>query len=132
MESRKRRALSGALTSFVLIAASIVISLVVIGFAFGTLTYSSTPTVKQNGQLLIVYKGGVYYLTGEVSSTGKVKVDSITVNGYIESTNVEINEGVNNLSVTLPSGFTPEEGEHYNVILGLSDGNSLNAYAYYG
>ncbi|WP_157043074.1 hypothetical protein [Sulfuracidifex metallicus] len=54
------------------------------------------------------------------------------MNGYIESTNVEINEGVNNLSVTLPSGFTPEEGEHYNVILGLSDGNSLNAYAYYG
>lgn len=77
---------------------------------FGTLTYSSTPTVKQNGQLLIVDKRGDYCLTGEVVSTGKVTIDSISINGYTESTNVQINEGVNNLSVALPSGFTLEEG----------------------
>ncbi|WP_054839277.1 hypothetical protein [Sulfuracidifex metallicus] len=71
MASGKRKAISGALTSFVLITASIVISLVVVGFTFGNLTYGPSPTVKQNGQLLIVYKGGVYYLTGEVSSTGE-------------------------------------------------------------
>jgi hypothetical protein len=131
MDFGKRKAISGALTSLVLLTASIVISLVVVGFTFGNLTYSPSPTLKQNGQLFIVHKGGIYCLTGEVSSTGKVTIDSISVNSYAESANVEINEGVNNLSVTLPSGFTPEEGEHYNVVLGLSDGYSLNAYAYY-
>ncbi|BBG25592.1 hypothetical protein [Sulfuracidifex tepidarius] len=132
VQRKDRRAISGSLTSFILIAASVVISLVVIGFGFGSLTYTSTPTVKQDGGMTIVNEGEGYYLTGVVTSSGNVAIDSVSVNGYMESINVKINQGENNLDIPLPSGFNPQQGQHYNVILGLSDGTNLNAYAYYG
>ncbi|BBG22832.1 hypothetical protein IC006_0116 [Sulfuracidifex tepidarius] len=131
VQRKNRRGISGSLTSFILIAASVVISLVVIGFAFGTLTYTSTPTVKQDGEMLILSKGEEYCLTGVVTSSGNVIIDSVSVNGNMESISVKINQGQNNLDIPLPSSFNPQQGQHYNVILGLSDGTNLNAYAYY-
>ncbi len=126
-----KSAIASSLTTFILVTASVVITLVVVGFAFGTLTYNSVPTVKQDGSFIIKENGGSYCLEGEVTSSGKVVVDSVAVDGKIENVSYTLQDGVSKLTLPLPSQFSPIPGDHYQVILGLSDGITLNANSYY-
>ncbi|WP_016731141.1 hypothetical protein [Saccharolobus islandicus] len=66
VSKRRSKALSGAVTALILVIASVIIALVVVGFAFGLFgAFSSSPNIH----LVSAYvKGGVLYIT--LSNTG--------------------------------------------------------------
>ena len=72
---RSKRALSGAVTALILVIASVIIALVVVGFAFGLFgAFSTTPNIH----LVSAYvQNGVLYIT--VSNTGSANGEILGV-----------------------------------------------------
>ena len=72
---RSKRALSGAVTALILVIASVIIALVVVGFAFGLFgAFSTTPNIH----LVSAYvQNGVLYVT--VSNTGSANGEILGV-----------------------------------------------------
>ncbi|BBG25599.1 DUF973 family protein [Sulfuracidifex tepidarius] len=130
IKSRKnRKGLSGAVTALILVIASVLIALIVVAFAFGFLSFGGAPTVQQSGAAYIT--NGGKDLSVVLTSTGNAVIDSVSVNGALESTGITLSAGTTSLNIALPTGATLNPGGTYTVTLGLSDGDSVAISATY-
>ncbi|BCU70837.1 DUF973 family protein [Stygiolobus caldivivus] len=141
---RSKKGLSGAVTALILVIASVIIALVVVGFAFGLFgALGGTPTVTQvgsgsmegvtntNGQLQY------YQATFTLHTSGPVSIESVSLVGTSDSGVVEgstsLTAGANTITVTFPTGngFNPQPGTTYQISVGLSDGSTVQVAVQY-
>ena len=123
LRTRKaKKGLSGAVTALILVIASVIITLVVVGFAFGLFgAFGGTPTVTQVGAGSMSSTG---VATFTVKSTGTVQILSAQLVGTnYTAVNVgqTLTAGENTVTLTF-TGFTPQAGSTYTISLALSDG----------
>jgi hypothetical protein len=101
---RTKRALSGAVTALILVIASVIIALVVVGFAFGLFgAFSNSGTVSQVGTATL-YTNGTLVVT--LKNTGApTTVTAVYVNGqsYTPSGETNIAAGTGTYSISIPS-----------------------------
>jgi hypothetical protein len=143
---RTKRGLSGAVTALILVIASVIIALVVVGFAFGLFgALGGTPTVTQvgTGSLSPVTNsaGQIQYYVAVITlhSTGNVQIVSATIVGTNDSVGTadivgtSLSAGGNTVTITFPTtpGFTPLPGSTYQISIGLSDGTTVQAAVSY-
>ena len=139
---RTKRGLSGAVTALILVIASVIIALVVVGFAFGLFgALGGTPTVTQvgTGSLSPVTNsaGQIQYYVAVItlhSTSNNVEIESATIVGTTESVTTSsilgssLTAGVNAVTITFPAAdtaFTPQVGSNYQISLGLSSGTTV-------
>ncbi|AWR94238.1 hypothetical protein [Acidianus brierleyi] len=120
---KDKRALYTGITAFLLIVASVLITLIVLSFAYSVLGgYNSVyPIVKQSGPGELKNNYLYVYLT----SSRNITIISISVNGYTSSISVPLSEGSQLVKIPLPKGFYYTNGTYYSINLGLSDGESV-------
>jgi hypothetical protein len=140
---RSKKGLSGAVTALILVIASVIIALVVVGFAFGLFgALGGTPTVTQVGTGTLSYSGGNYYTaTITLHSTGTVQIVSASIVGTSVTANTivvngggnTLNAGPNTVVITFQSasGFNPQPGSTYQISIGLSDGTTVQVAVTY-
>jgi hypothetical protein len=142
---RSKKGLSGAVTALILVIASVIIALVVVGFAFGLFgSLGGIPTVTQVGTgVLCTYTTSNARSTTSyevailaLQSTGNVKIvsasivgTSVTATGYSIQT---LNTGINTVTIYFPTtGFKPHTGATYQISIGLSDGATVQVAVTY-
>ena len=137
---RSKKGLSGAVTALILVIASVIIALVVVGFAFGLFgALGGTPTVKQvgTGTLTGSYSNG-YQAVITLQSTGNAQIEYATIEGsgvtasgsYIPNT--QISPGINTVTISFPSNSIQlEEGSTYQIVIALSNGITVQAAVIY-
>ena len=131
---RTKRGLSGAVTALILVIASVIIALVVVGFAFGLFgAFSSSGTVSQvgtatlytNGTLVVTLKN-----TGAATTVTAIYIDGQT---YTLSSLVTISPGTSSYSIALPSQVTSQisglAGSPITLTLDLSSGTTVTVSA---
>jgi len=137
---RSKKGISGAVTALILVIASVIIALVVVGFAFGLFgALGGTPTVTQVGTGALYQSGTNYIATITLHSTGNVQIVSATIVGTNDSvgtasiTGTSLSAGVNSVTISFPSvnGFNPQPGATYQISIGLSDGTTVQAAVTY-
>jgi len=146
---RTKKGLSGAVTALILVIASVIISLVVVGFAFGLFgAIGGTPTVTQVGTgtlspstLKVTVNNKttsvpIYVAVITLHSTGTVQIVSATIVGTnITATSLPsapLTAGANTVTITFPAnGFTPQPGSTYQISIGLSDGATVQVAVTY-
>jgi len=137
---RSKKGLSGAVTALILVIASVIIALVVVGFAFGLFgALGGTPTVTQvgTGTLYQPQSGGNYIATITLQSTGNVQIVSASIVGTsvtaIGFSTQALTAGPNTVVITFPptSSFTPQPGSTYQISIGLSDGTTVQVAVTY-
>jgi hypothetical protein len=139
---RSKKGLSGAVTALILVIASVIIALVVVGFAFGLFgALGGTPTVTQVGTGTLSSTGSngqTYYVaTITLHSTGKVKIVSASIVGTnVKASNISpisLSAGLTTVTLTFPaeSGFTPQPGTVYQVSVSLSDSTTVQVAVEY-
>ncbi|AOL17795.1 hypothetical protein BFU36_09590 [Sulfolobus sp. A20] len=132
---KSRRAISGAVTALILVIASVIIALVVVGFAFGLFgAFGGTPTVTQIGTGTISpgSSNNNYYVASFVlKSSGNVQIVSASIVGTTISvaSSISLSAGFNTVSITFSTananGFSFQPGSTYTISLGLSDGATV-------
>ena len=142
---RTKRGLSGAVTALILVIASVIIALVVVGFAFGLFgALGGTPTVTQVGTGTLYYNSTskTYVAVITLKSSGNVQIVSAQILGVGASESVgpaniynsgSLTGGTNVVTITFSSasGFNPQEGSTYQISLGLSDGAAVQVAVTY-
>jgi Protein of unknown function (DUF973). len=139
---RSKRGLSGAVTTLILIIASVIIALVVVGIAFGLLgELGGIPTVAQvgTGTLRSVTNNGQTYYVATITlhSTGKVQIVSASIVGTDETASsispISLSAGLTTVTLTFPaeSDFTPQNGTVYQVSVSLSDSTTVQVAVKY-
>jgi hypothetical protein len=140
---RSKKGLSGAVTALILVIASVIIALVVVGFAFGLFgALGGTPTITQvgTGTLQEVTMGGqtYYQATFTLQSTGQAQIVSAFIVGSADSvgaasiTGYSLTTGINTVTIDFPTtGFNPQPGATYQISLGLTDGASVQVAVTY-
>jgi len=142
---RTKRGLSGAVTALILVIASVIIALVVVGFAFGLFgALGGTPTVTQvgTGTLYSTTNNGqtCYIAVITLKSSGNVQIISAQILGVGVSESVgpasisnsgSLTGGTNVVTITFPANFNPQEGSTYQISLGLSDGTTVQVAVTY-
>jgi hypothetical protein len=136
---RSKKGLSGAVTALILVIASVIIALVVVGFAFGLFgALGGTPTVTQVGTGILEFVHisnasgtfSCYEAIITLHSTGNVQIvsasivgTSVTATGYSIQT---LTTGINTVTIHFPAtGFNPQPGATYQISIGLSDGTTV-------
>jgi hypothetical protein len=134
---RSKKGLSGAVTALILVIASVIIALVVVGFAFGLFgALGGTPTVTQVGTGTLYNSGNGYYTaTVTLHSTGNVQIVSASIVGTSVTANAfsvvggsnTLTAGANTVVISFPSTntFNPQPGSTYQISIGLSDGATV-------
>ena len=115
-----------SVSALILLIASVILTLIVVGFAFGLVEYFiSTPIVVINNAYVLNNK---LYITinNEGSSKVFIKELIVTYDGreYSYNTNYELNTGINTLTINI-SNIHLNYGDMINFQLLLSDGYSL-------
>ena len=136
---RSKKGLSGAVTALILVIASVIIALVVVGFAFGLFgALGGTPTVTQVGTGTLTTGTNGYQAIITLHSTGTVYIVSATIVGTSDSvgtadiTGTSLGAGVNTVTICFPSdSFTPQPGSTYQISIGLSDGATVQVAVTY-
>jgi|GEM_PF-1082758 len=139
---RSKKGLSGAVTALILVIASVIIALVVVGFAFGLLgELTGTPTVTQvgTGSLTPVTNNGQTYYVATITlhSTGKVQIVSASIVGTnVKASNISpisLSAGLTTVTLTFPaeSDFIPQNGTVYQVSVSLSDSTTVQVAVEY-
>ncbi|BCU70830.1 DUF973 family protein [Stygiolobus caldivivus] len=135
---RSKKGLSGAVTALILVIASVIIALVVVGFAFGLFgALGGTPTVTQVGTGSLTGSPSTgYTATIVLHSTGTVQIESASIVGTnVSATGATytLSAGPNTITLSFPSGngFTPQPGSTYQISLGLSDGATVQVAVSY-
>mgnify|MGYP001773064216 CR=1 FL=1 len=140
---RSKKGLSGAVTALILVIASVIIALVVVGFAFGLFgALGGTPTVTQvgSGSMEGVTNNGqlqYYQATFTLHTSGPVSIESVSLVGTSDSGTVvgstSLTAGANTITVTFPTGngFNPQPGTTYQISVGLSDGATVQVAVQY-
>jgi len=111
---KQKKALSGAVTALILVIASVIIALVVVGFAFGLFgAFSTTPNIH----LVSAYvQNGVLYVT--VSNTG-------SANGEILG--VIVQAGGSAASVSLSSTVTVSAGGSATISVAITGSSGISS-----
>ncbi|QGR20487.1 DUF973 family protein [Stygiolobus azoricus] len=140
---RSKKGISGAVTALILVIASVIIALVVVGFAFGLFgAIGGTPTVTQVGTGALynsTSQKGYYEAIITLHSTGNVQIVSATIVGTSiqvgtsDITGAALSAGANTVTIYFPTaaGFTPQPGSVYQISLGLSDGTTVQVAVTY-
>jgi hypothetical protein len=135
---RTKRGLSGAVTALILVIASVIIALVVVGFAFGLFgAFSSSGTVSEvgtatlyasNGQLIVTLKN-----TGAATTVTAVYIDGQNIP---VSTTVTIYPGSSTYTIYIPittsslsSYLSSVVGSTITLTLDLSSGTTVSVSA---
>jgi hypothetical protein len=140
---RSKKGLSGAVTALILVIASVIIALVVVGFAFGLFgALGGTPTVTQVGAgtlCLVTNNGQTYYVaTITLRSTGNVQIVSASILGTTDSVGSSsilgnsLSAGLNSVTITFPeNGLNLQVGSTYQISISLSDGTTVQVVVNY-
>jgi hypothetical protein len=138
---RSKKGLSGAVTALILVIASVIIALVVVGFAFGLFgALGGTPTVTQIGTgTLSGSPNSGYQAVITLHSTGNVQIVSASIVGTDVTANIpstlSLSAGPNTVVLTFPSAspntFNPQPGTTYQISIGLSDGTTVQVAVTY-
>ena len=139
LRARKaKKGLSGAVTALILVIASVIIALVVVGFAFGLFgAYGGTPTVTQIGQAYMTYNPSTktYTVSVVLSSSGKAKIVTASFNNQPGLTPqglpITLTAGDNTITITFAGTATLQTGSTYTISLGLSDGATVTVSVIY-
>ncbi|MEM3291715.1 MAG: hypothetical protein QXY60_03075 [Saccharolobus sp.] len=135
------KAISGAVTALILVIASVIIALVVVGFAFGlfgSFTSSAQVTQVGTGSLSVSTSGAGSYATLTVTlknTGGTVYVQGVLYNGntYSVTGSSAISAGINPYTITISnttSIFPPSlVGSTVTLTLELSNGQSVTVSA---
>ncbi len=134
----RRRAISGAVTSLILIIAGVLIALVVVSFGFGFFGFNR-PNIQLVGPAYITAggNGALPQLRAQISTNQVVQIDSISIDGKIETFNpgedytfnTELGPGaIGCQNYPLPN-VTLAPGETVDVIMGFSNGQSVSFLA---
>ncbi|QIW22988.1 DUF973 family protein [Sulfolobus sp. S-194] len=136
LRRKAKKGLSGAVTALILVIASVIIALVVVGFAFGLFgAFGGTPTVTQVGTGYIYVSKGYAVIT--LKSSGNVQILSATISGtsYSASTisvigassSNSLTAGVNTVSIYFGTSDTSglQSGSTYTISIALSDGSTV-------
>ena len=120
------RGLSGAVTALILVIASVVIALIVVGFAFGLFgAVSKQGAVTPAGTSYVKVVNGTATVVMELHNSGSaVQVNEVTINGVplrFNST-VIINTGLDNVTITGSFSSKLYAGESVTVDLWLANG----------
>ncbi len=137
MISRRKnaKALSGAVTALILVIASVIIALVVVGFAFGLFgAFTGQGTVTQVGTATL--KAGTGILTVTLKNTGAAtQVTGALINGNSVSLSnpITISAGQNTYSISLGSSLSSTlqglVGSTISLTLQLSNGQTVTVSA---
>ena len=128
---KAKKGLSGAVTALILVIASVIIALVVVGFAFGLFgAFGGTPTVTQSGTGTLYLSNGTAVIT--LHSTGSVQITAAQISGQAYSVNnlaIQLNAGTQTVYITFNLGTSPtlSQGSPYTIVLTLSDGQTADA-----
>jgi len=128
---KAKKGLSGAVTALILVIASVIIALVVVGFAFGLFgALGGTPTVTQVGTGYLSVQNGYAVVT--LHSTGNVQVVSATILGTTYSASqanmlgYALTAGQNTVTITFPNAANNlQPGTTYQISIALSDGQTV-------
>jgi archaellum component FlaG (FlaF/FlaG flagellin family) len=135
------KALSGAVTALILVIASVIVALIVVGFAFGLFgAFGGQNAVTQVGTAYMTGGSGSYTITVVLNNPGStnpviqavsINAVPVTVNGYSPSPtlNAATIQTVT-ISVNAP-GLTLQPGATVNVQLSLSNGQVVQVAAVY-
>ena len=130
---RTKRGLSGAVTALILVIASVIIALVVVGFAFGLFgAFSNSGTVSQVGTATL-YTNGTLVVT--LKNTGAATtVTAVYVNGhsYTPSGQTSISAGTGTYIITIPgisSSLSGLAGSTITLTLDLGSGTTVSVSA---
>ena len=132
-----KKGLSYVVTSMILVLASIIVALVLVGFTFGLFaSLGGTPTVTPIGTGVItpvVENGQVVYYQANftLKSTGTVQIVSVTlegVQGKIVSSST-LNSGYNNVVVDFPASLDLQQGSFYKISVALQDSETVQVAA---
>ena len=115
-----------SVSALILLIASVILTLIVVGFAFGLVEYFiSTPIVVINNAYVLNNK---LYITINNEGPSKVFAKELIViydgREYSYNTNYELNVGINTLTINI-SNIHLNYGDMVNFQLLLSDGYSL-------
>ena len=115
-----------SVSALILLIASVILTLIVVGFAFGLVEYFiSTPIVVINNAYVLNNK---LYITINNEGPSKVFIKELIViydgREYSYNTNYELNIGINTLTINI-SNIHLNYGDMVNFQLLLSDGYSL-------
>jgi hypothetical protein len=135
---RSKKGLSGAVTALILVIASVIIALVVVGFAFGLFgALGGTPTVSQIGTGTLSPSSSGYQAVITLHSTGNVQIVSASIVGTnvtaTSSSTGTLTAGPNTVTIYFSSvtGFNPQPGSTYQISIGLSDGTTVQVAVTY-
>ena len=130
---KAKKGLSGAVTALILVIAAVIITLVVVGFAFGLFgAFGGTPTVTQVGAGTITYNSANQdsTVTLTLESSGNVNIVGAQLVGTTYSANgitpATLTAGANTVTLTF-DGFMPQAGSTYTISIALSDGATVEA-----
>ena len=130
---KNAKALSGAVTALILVIASVIIALVVVGFAFGLFgAFTGQGTVTQVGTATLSASGT---LTVTLKNTGATtQVTGVIINGNLASVSgqVTISAGQNTYSISLGSITSTLQnlvGSTISLTLQLSNGQTVTVSA---
>ncbi|MCI2413785.1 MAG: DUF973 family protein [Candidatus Aramenus sp.] len=128
--TKSKRGISGAVTALILVIASVIIALVVVGFAFGLFgAFSGTPQVTQVGTGTIDVATGTATFT--LKSSGSVQIVSAQIVGtsYTAGTSsitaTSLTPGLNTVTIKFGTTHNLQPGSTYNISLALSDGETV-------
>ncbi|MEM4041939.1 MAG: hypothetical protein QXN58_03985 [Saccharolobus sp.] len=138
------KAISGAVTALILVIASVIIALVVVGFAFGLFgSFTSSAQVTQVGTGSLSASSGILNVTLK-NTGGTVYVQGVLYNGKIYSassysgtttsssaSSVAISAGINSYEISISGLTIPSSlvGSTVTLTLELSNGQSVTVSA---
>lgn len=116
----------------IILVATVVITLVVVGYFFGLLGAVSAQKIQVSGGVNQIFQeGNSYYLNVTIMSNVPANITSVQVEGLSLSVNIPLKTGLNKVTVPLPPGASFTHSNTYYVILVTSDGITLDVPAYY-
>jgi len=129
--TKAKKGLSGAVTALILVIASVIIALVVVGFAFGLFgALGGTPTVTQVGTGILNVKSGTAVIT--LHSTGNVQIVSAMIVGTTYTANSasitgsSLSAGQNTVTINFGRlGSDIQPGTTYQISIALSSGQTV-------
>ncbi|MEM4769139.1 MAG: hypothetical protein QXY03_08025 [Saccharolobus sp.] len=133
---KNAKAISGAVTALILVIASVIIALVVVGFAFGLFgSFTSSAQVTQVGTASLSSSTGTLIVTLK-NTGGTVYVQAVLYNGktYSVTGNTAITAGITQYTISiqgLNSTVIPSSlvGSTVTLTLELSNGQSVTVSA---
>ncbi|MFP3163703.1 MAG: hypothetical protein RXQ75_07755 [Acidianus hospitalis] len=115
-------------TTLIILVATVFASLVVVFYAYSMLGAQNQSVIVTQAFPGIIKDGQLYVF---LQTNSQIKIVKLLVEGYCEAEKVCLKPGLNNVSLTLPSGFSPSKCEVYSFTLVLCNGKSVIVNAKY-